>query len=66
MRGDEIIPALVLGTSVYGVKFRPLGGRAQADALSVIAAEGVSLSDDEKALLCEELEMLEVHEGKEA
>lgn len=63
---DEIIPALVLGTSVYGVKFRPVGGRTQADAMSVIAAEGVFLSDEEKTLLCEELEMLEVHEGKDA
>lgn len=63
---DEIIPALVHGTSVYGVKFRPLGGRSQADVLSVIAAEGVSLSDEEKALLWEGLELLEVHERKEA
>lgn len=52
---DEIIPALVHGTSVYGVKFRPLAGRSQADVLSVIAAEGVSLSDEEKALFNESL-----------
>ena len=52
---DEIIPALMHGSTVYAVKYRPLGSRTQADAWAAIAAEGVSLSDDEKALLGESL-----------
>ena len=52
---DEIIPALVHGATVYAVKYRPLGSRTLADAWAAITAEGVSLSDDEKALLGESL-----------
>ena len=47
---DEIMPALVHGNKVFAVKYRPLGSRALADARAAIAAEGVSLSDDEEAL----------------
>ena len=54
---DEIIPALVHGNKVFAVKYRPLGSRAQADAWAVIAAEGVSLSDDEEALINRSLGM---------
>jgi hypothetical protein len=52
---DEISPVLMYGTKVYGVKLRPLGARGLADALAALSAEGVSLSDDEKALLSESL-----------
>ena len=52
---DEIIPALVHGVTVCAVKYRPLGSRKQADAWFAINAEGVSISDDEKAMVGESL-----------
>ena len=54
---DEIIPALLHGNKVFAVKYRPLGSRTQADAWAAIAAEGVSLSDDEEALINRSLGM---------
>lgn len=54
---DEIIPALVHGNKVFAVKYWPLGSRAQADAWAVIAAEGVSLTDDEEAMFNRSLGM---------
>lgn len=50
---DELIPALMHGRTVYGVKYRPLGGRGQEDALAALRAEGVSLSDDDLSCLIE-------------
>ena len=44
-----------LGVTVCAVKYRPLGSRKQADAWFAINAEGVSMSDDEKAMVGESL-----------
>lgn len=52
---DEIVPSVVHGTQIYCVNYRPLGGRALKDVMDCVAAEGVSLCDDDKALLVEYL-----------
>lgn len=57
---DEILPKLVHGTTVYAVHYRPLGGRSLTDALSVMSAEGVSLSEDETSALGEVLGLEQV------
>ena len=52
---DEIMPTLVHGTRVYCTDFRCLGGRQETDAMAAIAAEGVSLTDEEIQILSESL-----------
>ena len=52
---DEILPTATPGLNITSANFRPLGSRALPDVWAAIQAEGLSLSDDDKALLGESL-----------
>ena len=52
---DEILPTATPGLNITSVNFRPLGSRVLPDVWAAIKGEGLSLSDDDKALLGESL-----------